>query len=66
MILLIGFLVGLFVGFIMASVITISRSCDDENDNQFGPSPTLPEPGEYAIITTYKLPPDEQYKSNDE
>ena len=66
MLLLIGFLAGLFAGFIVVGVITISRPCDDENDNLFGPRPTKPEEGKGVLITQTMLSEDEQYKSNDE
>lgn len=63
---LIGFLAGLFAGFIITGIVCISRSCDDENDNPFGPRPTKPEEGKGVLITQTMLSEDEQYKSNDE
>lgn len=63
---LIGFLAGLFAVFIITGIVSISRSCDDENDNSFGPRPTEPEEGKGVLITQTMLSEDEQYKSNDE
>lgn len=63
---LIGFLAGLFAGFIITGIVSISRTCDDENDNSFGPRPTEPEKGKGVLITQTMLSEDEQYKSNDE
>lgn len=65
---IIGFLAGLFAVFIITGMISTWISCDDEDvsENKFGPRPTGPEPGKGVLITTYRLPADEQYKSKDE